>query len=493
MFRKPLLQLLVVCAVIGFWPAPSQSQQPPTSFDGDSTGPEHAPLPPEYTDPAFDRYVDLRQVGAAAAASSATEMVDAALLLAEGERILLRTHRSGLTVEQLLRTALKWSVLQQDQATLDRLAKVAKSTRNPELQQQIEAAKKLAGAAREANSSLTIALDSTDAETLRDLKRWIDQTRSASALGDEQSLLNLQFAVDEIEGRLNDATRAAVLAEIDAALKSVQQPGAKNEVLIRLAGAARGYETNKFDLKAEVENGGWTVAWADDVSETDAINGVVAAGVSIYTGNPAAFYAWVDALISDTIRSLMKSATKQFPQAVAKQAQQLAAEVIKQALRGKSPQEVFRQYDTVDFKAGAIRYSGRNYNGSYNIFTGEHEEITLSKTWGMKPYVAFRWRGSAGTPNNNSGANTSSTPKTRVYTITNDTRTSVTIEFSPSGNTARLGPGQTTTARSAILNGDNPKLTARASSGKYWTRTISIQNGVYRIINRADGGIQIVP
>lgn len=164
-----------------------------------------------------------------------------------------------------------------------------------------------------------------------------------------------------------------------------------------------GYETNKPERKAKVEEGGWVVAWADDVSETDAITGVVAAGVSIYAGNPAPFLQWVEALVQRTIDSLINSAQGVFPNAILGQVKQLAADTIKSAVSGKSAKEVLKEYDTVDFKAGAIKYEGKNTAGG----------VTISTTWGIKPYVAFRWRGS-GPPGSgqDSGNTTPSVPGT---------------------------------------------------------------------------------
>jgi len=161
-------------------------------------------------------------------------------------------------------------------------------------------------------------------------------------------------------------------------------------VISLTAEAECGYETNKFDLKAGVEGGGWTAAWAEDISETDVAQGVVAVGVSIYAANPAPFYAWVEELIRRTIQSLSSSIQDRFSQRVIEQANQLAAEAIKAAVQGQSANEVVRQLDTVDFKAGAIQYAGRNYCKGFN------QDVTLSNTWGIKPYVAFRWRGSGG-------------------------------------------------------------------------------------------------
>lgn len=146
-----------------------------------------------------------------------------------------------------------------------------------------------------------------------------------------------------------------------------------------------GYQTNKFDLKSRVETDGWVAAWGQDVSETDAAEGVVAAGVSVFGANPEAFPLWVDQLVDRTLTSLGNDARERFTAEAYKQVQGLAREAIATAIRGKSANEVLRNYDTIDFKAGAIQYSGRNYIGSVNV----------SRTWGLKPYVAFRVRGSA--------------------------------------------------------------------------------------------------
>lgn len=144
--------------------------------------------------------------------------------------------------------------------------------------------------------------------------------------------------------------------------------------------AVTGYETNKFDLKADQERGWTAVAWSDDITETDVARGLVSAGVSVYTANPAPFLAWVEHLVERTISSLGQSARDRFPRAIMGQVRSLAADTIRAAIQGQSAREVLRNYDTVDFKAGAIRYSGRNW-----IDVPFRGRQTVSRTWGMKP------------------------------------------------------------------------------------------------------------
>jgi hypothetical protein len=43
------------------------------------------------------------------------------------------------------------------------------------------------------------------------------------------------------------------------------------------------YETDKWEIKDQVRAGGWKVAEGGEINETDILEGVVAAGVSIYT------------------------------------------------------------------------------------------------------------------------------------------------------------------------------------------------------------------
>ncbi|WP_257147985.1 hypothetical protein [Bacillus cereus] len=143
-----------------------------------------------------------------------------------------------------------------------------------------------------------------------------------------------------------------------------------------------GYQTNKFDLKNKIESGGWVAGWANDIAEVDVAQGVVAAGVSVVSSNPGPFYAWVKNLVDRTISSLKYDVQQKFTAEIRHQINHLTADIISQAIQGKSPREALRKYDTFDFKAGAIRYAGRN------LFCGH----TVSTTWGMKPYIAIRIR-----------------------------------------------------------------------------------------------------
>lgn len=150
-----------------------------------------------------------------------------------------------------------------------------------------------------------------------------------------------------------------------------------------------GYETNKFDKKAKVAAGGWTVSWAKDISETDVGLGLVAAGVSIYDGS-ASFQVWAENLVRRTISSLGENLSEN----VKAELTTILKKVLFDAIQGKSAKNTFKKFDTFDFKAGAIKYSGKN----------RFLCNTVSTTWGMKPYVAFRIGSSSKKPSQSSSA-----------------------------------------------------------------------------------------
>ena len=355
-------------------------------------------------DPAFARYIDFVLLGQALSDGDAPLLADVALSTAEGERVLFRSHAGGLSSDQLMLRAARLAGRHQDKATLDRLAAGGSALGKADW------ADKVSGIARLSESSRavvgTIDLDKLDEKSRNVVGMLEIAVQAAELTGARDPLLALQRAVATAD--VSPDVKKLVDASVKATLDSLPEPNAEvDDLLQELSAGSRGfkiggvtvsppklpsvptpklptprYETNKFDLKARVESGGWVVAWSDDITETDVGKGVVAAGVSIYSGNPAVFIEWVNRLVDRTVSSLMSSARRRFTTAILKNVKTATVDVMKAAVQGKSAKEVARRYDTVDFKAGAIRYSGANMVGS----------TVISRTWGLKLYVAFRIR-----------------------------------------------------------------------------------------------------
>ena len=101
------------------------------------------------TDPAFDKYVDAELMDAAVQAADPALMTDIALQLAEGERILLRSHK-GISSGDMMKAAAKLAAVKGDKATEARLKNVAEKLGKSELVAELASFAKLDGASRSA-------------------------------------------------------------------------------------------------------------------------------------------------------------------------------------------------------------------------------------------------------------------------------------------------------------------------------------------------------
>jgi hypothetical protein len=141
----------------------------------------------ELVDPGFARYVDLQLVGRALREGDANTLADTALQLAEGERILLRPHRS-LKVPELLQAALQLATDDRDMECLDRLAMIAEQRKDEAFAGQIAQARKLAAAARDPEAELRVSLDECTPQQYAMICRCCSDVRLAKVTGDTRSL-----------------------------------------------------------------------------------------------------------------------------------------------------------------------------------------------------------------------------------------------------------------------------------------------------------------
>lgn len=151
------------------------------------------------------------------------------------------------------------------------------------------------------------------------------------------------------------------------------------------------YETNKWDVKNRVRSGAWKVAEGREITETDLIQGTVAAGISIYTGDATAFVTWVENLVRESITQLSTSIQREVSDAARQQSIDLANRTIRRLISGRSAGVELLNIGNVQFKAGVSKYTGRNRTWIPNPFSrdGGYWQ-TLSTTHAWQPYVAFR-------------------------------------------------------------------------------------------------------
>lgn len=161
-------------------------------------------------DPAFDRYVNMLLLGKAWNDMDAGLLVDVALQLAEGERVLQRSHRA-ISAEKLLELATHVAVETNDEATLERLAKVAKARDDQELTSRVAMAGKLAGKSRDAGSSLTMAQVGSSEYTL--FRNYMTEIRGARIAQDTTRLDRIAMRVDT-DSELSSLSREELREEI---------------------------------------------------------------------------------------------------------------------------------------------------------------------------------------------------------------------------------------------------------------------------------------
>jgi hypothetical protein len=138
-------------------------------------------------DPAFDRYLDAELLERAWSDKNAPLLADVGLQLAEGERVLFRTHKA-VTADHVLAMAARTAVERHDARTLARLAKAAEALNKAELRTQIAGALRLASASRDADPGLAMSADRTSPETYLLVRDTMERIIDAKVMGDVDAL-----------------------------------------------------------------------------------------------------------------------------------------------------------------------------------------------------------------------------------------------------------------------------------------------------------------
>ena len=154
-------------------------------------GQSAASIPTELQDRAFEKYVDLRLLGRALETLDASLLADCALQFAEGERILLRSHKA-FSADGMLNVAIKAAVEKNDGATLARLAKAVASRENAALKAEIAAANKLTSGSRGIDPALMVSIDGTTPEQFSTFQELIYALQRSGFLLIERPSNNLK-------------------------------------------------------------------------------------------------------------------------------------------------------------------------------------------------------------------------------------------------------------------------------------------------------------
>jgi len=186
-------------------------------------------------DPAFAKFVDLSLLAEAMAGPNAALLLDVALGLAEGERVLVRNHRAGLTSEAMMAKVVKLAARTNDKATLDRITKAATSLNKPQWAKLVTETKEFAGVSRDGPTVAIGKIDLPAVDLTHVVHRACDRAVITNQKGDLEDLKKTVASA-----RADQKVKEYLTGLIESTLKSIAQtPDDTDDILAEFASATR--------------------------------------------------------------------------------------------------------------------------------------------------------------------------------------------------------------------------------------------------------------
>jgi hypothetical protein len=222
-------------------PSAAKTEAAGTTGDANAVSPAVEPNVGVIYDRAFDKYVDSDFVAAAWNRLDADALTDAALQLAEGERILLRSHKLGSAAD-VLRLASRIATSRGNKETLARITMAAKALKVEDVANQVAVAEKLGGASRADSAAATVQIDEVTPVQFAMYRDLVNAIRRASLRGDRKSLETAQQSVDKM-ARLTEKQRTNLKQVFEEAIKTTPAAATAGDSvaskLSKLQGASR--------------------------------------------------------------------------------------------------------------------------------------------------------------------------------------------------------------------------------------------------------------
>ena len=186
-------------------------------------------------DDAFEQYASLNRLVAAWREMDPALMTDAALQFADGERILLRSHKS-IKASQVFDLADRLATENRDKESLSRIAKALERSGDKERLQLVNLALKTAGAAR----AVDPILNEGNAEARLAIQAVQGEIQSARVAGSKPQLKALEKSLVDLP--ISDKQRAAVKRAVAEAGDSLGEDKGVETIVVqldRLSGVSR--------------------------------------------------------------------------------------------------------------------------------------------------------------------------------------------------------------------------------------------------------------
>jgi hypothetical protein len=219
---------------VGGEPPPGGATVPVDVAGGANRPTTRSFVPPDLDDPAFSRYVNPEAVAVAWERLDPAMMTDIALQLCEGERCLLRPHKS-LPTDRILELSVQLCAEKRSVANLDRLAKAAKSRANAELSAKVAAAKQTSGAARAVDPTLMVNVDAMCPTCYEAYHGAICEIQRARLTGDTGPIDRLEKALPDLK-QLEAPQRGTIHTMIQDTRKGLPAPTKPDRTIDALTG-----------------------------------------------------------------------------------------------------------------------------------------------------------------------------------------------------------------------------------------------------------------
>lgn len=201
-------------------------------------------LPDDLTDPAFEKHVDISLVAMALETLQPKLLADVGLQIAEGERVLHRPHHA-VSADQVLTLAVKAAAEDNDNETLERLARASETLGKKSIADAVESATQLVGDSRAILPGGLVSIDDISTDSLLLMRGYLDRVRRAKLLGDFNSLKELETRLKRENG-LNKERSDYLLKLVQEAKETVPEDN-DNEGIMLLASASRGWGLSDLD------------------------------------------------------------------------------------------------------------------------------------------------------------------------------------------------------------------------------------------------------
>lgn len=211
----------------------------------EATGEAMTTLSAEFVDPAFARYIDLAFLGAAWENQDAAALTDAAVQLAEGEKVLFRSHKA-FTSKSVFEKALAVAADKKDAATLERLGKIAKACDCKDFAAEVARTTKLASESRALVPNVDFLKISEDGKANYYYINTSDLISRVRVAGDKKGLASIKEEIKQVkpEGTVTKESIDALLKLADESETVMGDIPADEQniglALEKLAGESRG-------------------------------------------------------------------------------------------------------------------------------------------------------------------------------------------------------------------------------------------------------------